>query len=393
MRYRELFTIELLHDYFADGAARRIRIVPAPETRPVLSGCGLLAKQSGNRLFVIARTDDGATPRIAPAGGTTLTFFLEAEDAKLFSLSHLRFNAAVGERYLFSNRDAGLVDGRLYLHADNDLFDAAKSYSVGSFVRDGAGDCHEALADLAPGSALNNPAQWRKLGKHAYADDAQLVRLCGDTVSLSVDPPSDVAAVSVFGFNAVSGEYDIDRRSEVHTHSAPVTSQSISLAGLNDELFRVSVNGTSHILYHRTKPDWQQAFGIVHVHIGGGETATHRVLQADGSFLSPVLAIRIAPASVLWQYNARTERVRRVFDAAAAIDFSNVEPRVFRSTLPQRLREQAYSGITVEYNDSNPLDPSKKIDIPMAVVPGLANSTLVEQNGTTYRANHVILNY
>jgi hypothetical protein len=393
MRYRELFTLELLHDYFADGAAKHIGILPARETRRVLSGCGLLAKQSGNRLFVLARTDDGMAPRIAPAEGTTLTFFLEAQEAKLFALSNLRFNATAGERFLFSNRDAGLVDGRLYLHARNDLFDAAKGYTVGSFVRDGAGDCHEALVDLAPGSALDNTAQWRKLGPFAYADQAQLVRLCGDAVSLPVDPPSDVVAVGVFGFNAVSGQYDIERRSEVYTHTAPVASQSALLAGLSDELFRVSVNGTSHTLYHRTKPDWQQAFGIVRVHIGGGESATHRVLQGDGSFLSPVFSIRIAPASVLWQYNARTERVRRVFDAAASIEFSNVEPRVFRSTLPQRLRELAYSGITVEYNDSNPLDPAKKIDIPLAAVPGPGNSALVEQSGTTYVANHVILNY
>ncbi|MCZ7558479.1 MAG: hypothetical protein M5R41_18990 [Bacteroidia bacterium] len=393
MRYRELFTIELLHDYFADGAARRIAIVPDRATRTVLAGCGTLAKQSGNRLFVIARTDDGTSPRVAPAAGSALTFFLHAEDASLFSLSQLRFNAAAGERFLFSNRDAGVVDGRLYLQPRNELFDNTKAYSLGRFVRDGAGDCHEALADLAPGSSLNNAQQWRKLGQLAYADDAQRVRVAGDTMVLPVDPPSDVVSVRVLGFNAANGQYDIEKRAEVFPYSVPVASQSVSLAALPDELFRVTVNDTGHTLYHRSAADWQQAFGIVRVYIDGGEAATHRVLHADGSFLSPVFAIRIAPASVLWQYNARTDRVRRVFDASATIEFSPVEARVFRSTLPQRLREQAYTGITVEYNDSNPLDPAKKIDIPLASVPGPGNSALVEQSGTTYVVNHVILNY
>lgn len=393
MRYRELFTIELLHDYFADGAARRIAIVPDRATRAVLAGCGMLAKQSGNRLYVIARTDDGTSPLVAPAEGSALTFFLRSEDAALFSLSQLRFNAAAGERFLFSNRAADVVDGRLYLQPQNDLFDNTKAYGLGRFVRDGAGDCHEALADLAAGSSLNNAQQWRKLGKLAYADEQQRTRVTGDTLILPVDPPADVVAVRVFGFNTASGQYDIEKHAEVHTYSVPVATQSIALAGMRDELFRVTVNGAGHTLYHRTAPDWQQAFGVVRVHIGGGESATHRVLHADGSFLSPVFTIRIAPASVLWQYNARTDRVRRVFDASATIEFSSVEARVFRSTLPQRLREQAYTGITVEYNDSNPLDPAKKIDIPLASVPGPGNSALVEQSGTTYVANHVILNY
>ncbi len=393
MRYRELFTIEMLHDYFADGAARDIAIVPTSATRRVLAGCGLIAKQSGNRLFVVAPTDDGLSPRIAPAEGTEFCFMLEAGSSDFYSMSNVQFNAASGERFMFSNRGGGVADGRMYLHAQNALFNAGNAYAAGSFVRDGGGDCFEALADLAPGSSLGNAAQWRNVGAVAYADSAAVQQVCGDNVRLEVNPPSEVVSTQVFAFNPASGLFDVLRQSTAVPYSTTVSQHVISLADLSDDIYRITVNGSERMVYHRSRPDWQQAFGVARVFTGGGEAATHRVLNPDGTFISPVFSLRIAPLSVLWQYNARTDRVQRVFDSAAAIAFTAVAPRIFRSTLPQRLREQAYQSITIEYNDTNPLDPSRKIDIPMTAVPGFRNSERVLQNGTNYFANHVILNY
>jgi hypothetical protein len=199
--------------------------------------------------------------------------------------------------------------------------------------------------------------------------------------------------VTVFGFNVIGGLYDIPLLELSYAHESAVDVQRLSLQGLPEGIYRLRVNGADEMLYLRPRQDWYDTVGMLHIVHGDSAPLTHRLLNNDGSFAHPLFTIRIAPLTVLWEYTAKTDRVKNVLDSAGQISFASAGSRKFRSTLPHRLREAPYDSITVEYNDTNPLDPTKTIQIEHIDVPGYRHRGIAMQNSTAYITSQVILNY
>jgi hypothetical protein len=394
MKYTDLLTVEILHDYYADARARNLRIVPTAECAPLLEGSGIIPKMHRNRFLLVARSDDTDRPYLPVPVETPLTFRLEIDAPEVFALSNLPLDSTSPRRCLFSNRGGAVIDGVRYLHPSPPLFDASKAWAAGSFARDGADVCHESLADHAPGaSAIADPAQWRPVGEVGYAAAEHLIAMTGPQATLPVTPPAAEVTVGVFAFNPVSGLHDISTAVQTFTHDAAVQSQPFSFAQLPGGVYRVNVNGADTMYFHRSRQDWYDAAGFVQLVHGDSVAPSHRLLNNDGTFAHPVFAIRIAPRSVLWQYQARSTRVKSVLDGSGTRIFSPAGPNLFRSTLPHRLQETAADGMTIEFNDTEPVDPSKTIVIENIEVPGFRYLGSAVQNGTSYITSQVFLNY
>ncbi|MDT8325635.1 MAG: hypothetical protein RRA94_16085, partial [Bacteroidota bacterium] len=313
-----------------------------------------------------------------------------------YTMSNLPLDASESRRYLFSNRGGAESGGVRYLHAPQQLFDAARDYPVGSFVRDGSDECYESLADLSastPQNQLSEAASWRSAGTVSYVAAGHLQRFTGPEVDIALQASAAVVNAAVFALNAANGLYDRVVFAQQYRHQAPVSTQRLSLRQLPEGVYRVTANGEEEMICLRPDGDWYDAIGFVRISDSASIAASHRLLNNDGSFAHPRFSIRFAPLSVLWQYRAKTERVRKVLDTSGGISFTSPETRVFRSTLPQRLRETAYDSIVIEFNDTNPVDPMKTIQIENMEVPGLRNRGSVMQNGTSYITSQVTLNY
>jgi len=348
----------------------------------------------GNRLYIISRSEDGTKPFIPLPLETSFTFLVQILSSDVYAMSNLPFDSSGTHRYVFSNRTASVIDGKHYLYPAPPLFDATPSRYAGEFVRDAQDECHECLVDLAPGtSALGNAAQWRPVGKVAYASAEHLMRMIGPDVDAAVTPAAAEVAVSVFGFNPVNGQYDVLRLELTFSHEAAVDSQRLSLRDFLEGIYRFNVNGIDSMVFYRPQHDWYDAAGLVRIVHGDSVPATHRLLNNDGSFAHPLFSIRIAPRNVLWQYQARSGHVKNVLDSAGQITFASAGLNRFRSTLPHRLREIAYNTVAIEYNDTDPIEPSKTITIEHMEVPGFRNQGSAIQNGTTYITSQVFLNY
>jgi len=394
MKYTDLLTVDIFHDYYSDARARDIRLVPTAECAVLLAGSGLVPKMHRNRLYLIARDDGTERPFLPIPVETPLTFRLEIDGPDLFSLSNLPLDSISPRRLLFSNRGGAVIDGLRYLHPSPPLFDASKAWTAGSFARDGSGVCHESLADHAPGtSALANPAQWRPVGKVGYAAGEHLIVMTGPQAAFTVTPPAAEVTVAIFSFNPVSGLYDIPVTAQTFTNDVAVKSQSFSFGQLPGGVYRVNVNGADTMHFYRPQQDWYDTAGFVQFVHGDSVAPTHRILNNDGTFAHPAFVIRIAPRSVLWEYRARSARVKDVLDTSGARIFGSAGPNLFRSTLPHRLQESAADGMTIEFNDTDPVDPSKTIVIENIEVPGFRHLGSATQNGTSYITSQVFLNY
>lgn len=394
MKYTNLCTVEILHDYYADTRARNLRLVPTAECAPLLAGSGIIPKMHRNRLLLVARSDDTDRPYLPVPVETPLTFRLEIDAPEVFALSNLPLDSTSPRRYLFPNRGGAVIDGVRYLHPSPPLFDASKAWAAGSFARDGSDICHESLADHAPGtSAIADPAQWRPVGEVGYAAAEHLVSMAGPQATLPVNPPVAEVTVTAFAFNPVSGLYDIPAVAQTITNDTAVQSQPFSFAQLPGGMYRVNVNGADTMYFHRPRQDWYDAAGFVQLVHGDSVSPSHRLLNNDGTFAHPVFILRIAPRSVLWQYHARSTRVKGVRDASGARVFGAAGPNLFRSTLPHRLQEAATDGMAIEFNDTEPVDPSKTIVIENIEVPGFRHLGSAVQNGTSYITSQVFLNF
>ncbi|UFH55812.1 hypothetical protein [Spirosoma sp. KNUC1025] len=395
MRYRELFTVEVLHDYFADGKAGTMLFTPTPSCEAAMAGAGLRAKSYDNRLYVIAQTQDGLKPfRDLPQPGV-FSFYVQPADADFFQYSNLPLNSTSGMRYYFSNLEEAVVDGKNYLHKRHPDFNAANAYTVGQFVRSGTGNCYECLVNLATGtSTLNNTSQWRNHGKVSYADASHGRSFTGSIASMPVSPASDHVFVEIFGLNATSLQLDVLQMAMSWTYEKPVSSQPISLGGLPEGMYRIRVNAVDNLRYYASDNLWTDNIGLIQIFTNATVPADYQLLDGAGQFRSPVFSIRVAAVSPLWQYVARTDAVKKVYDQTAnGIEFETVAPFTFRSKLPVPLQEKAYDKLAMEYNNSDPPDPTRKTEITKLTVPGYRNKRAARKDNTDYFISEIYLNY
>ncbi|GAA4460500.1 hypothetical protein GCM10023189_35710 [Nibrella saemangeumensis] len=395
MRYRELFTVEVLHDYFADHKARSILFTPTPDCEKVMTGAGLRIKSFGNKLYVIVRTEDDLEPfQPLPQPGL-LSFYMQSGDGDFFQYSNLPLNGASGSRFYFQNTEAAVVDGIKYLHGLHPVFDNSKAYTVGQFVMSPAGECHECLVNLAPGtSSLGNAAHWHQVGKVAYVDQAHSQTFTGTVTNVPVSPAAAQVTVEVFGRNDTDLQLNQLRHSQTWVYEAPVSTQAVSFAGLPEGLYKLRINGVDHLRYYTADRLSADNIGLIQIFTNDTVPADYRLLDATGQFRSPVFTIRMAPVSPLWQYVARTGAVKKVYDeAAGGIEFEPAGRFAFRSKLPVRLQEKPYDKIALEFNSSDPLDPAQKIDIKKLSVPGYRNKRTVRKDDTDYPISEIYLNY
>ncbi|MCB2206177.1 hypothetical protein KQI65_15650 [bacterium] len=396
MRYTDLCSIEILHDYHADGRARDCMLFPTAECLARLAGSGLLTKQHGNIFYVLAPTEDDSFPFLPIPSNIDFTFRLQTLASRFYAMSNLPLDPRGRKRYLFGNRLGTELGGKAYLHPSQPLFNAASDYPVGSFVRDGADLCYESLVDLSastPQNQLSETGSWREVGTVCYAVEENQCLFTGPEFLVDVQPAADVVTVELFALDAGTGLYDRSVFLESTRHEAPVSRQRVSLQHVPEGVYRISVNAVEEMICLRPDDDWYDAIGFVRIAEGDAIPSTHRLLHNDGTFAHPRFTIRIAPLSVLWQYRAKTERVKNVLDSSGSISFTSPESGIFRSTLPQPLRETAYGSIVIEFNDTNPVDPLKTIQIENMEVPGLRDRGSAMQNGTSYITSQVTLNY
>lgn len=185
IRYRTLFEVDLVHDYFtsrgevvieaqadADRAALTalysatdlFAIEPDAATLATLAGHKLLLRGTRTGFLVAAQVDGATPPRplVAPGDAFRLVLLLRARDARFANYTELGKPANF---YRFGNDVQNRVAGVSYLSRPVLAFDAARAYVAGDVYAQAAGpsfDLFLALRDTGP-SAAPVAADWRRI--------------------------------------------------------------------------------------------------------------------------------------------------------------------------------------------------------------------------------------
>ena len=116
INYNLLFSIELLHNYFANGRCNDFTITPSAQTSALLQGYKIVAKQNGNQLYAGIATDGSGNVSIVPADGTRFTFYLQLNNPLFWNYTNLRSLFPQNSVYYFTNRIDNKSNGKSFYH-------------------------------------------------------------------------------------------------------------------------------------------------------------------------------------------------------------------------------------------------------------------------------------
>ncbi|MDQ2751607.1 MAG: hypothetical protein M3R72_01125, partial [Bacteroidota bacterium] len=115
INYNLLFSVELLHQFFANGKCNDFTIVPSTQTRADLQGYKIVAKPNGNILYAGIATDAGGNAFIVPADGAKFTFYLQLNNPLFYNYTNLPSSFPQNSVYYFTNRIDNKSNNRSFL--------------------------------------------------------------------------------------------------------------------------------------------------------------------------------------------------------------------------------------------------------------------------------------
>jgi hypothetical protein len=193
IRYRPLFYVDVVHDYFlnrgdvvfeanadADRAALSnlyavndyLEIVPDETTVSTLAGQKMLFKATGTGFTVAVRLDASAAdirPLVPPAADLKLTFALRLVDAQFANYTEL--GPVTTDFYRFGNDSGNHAAGLNFLSTPVPAFSATRQYLAGEVRAQASGttvDLFLALRDTGP-TATPVAADWRRIPRDTYS--------------------------------------------------------------------------------------------------------------------------------------------------------------------------------------------------------------------------------
>lgn len=353
IKYNMLFTLELLHGYYANRLCTDFVIMPSAKTAAVLQGYKMIAKQYENSLYVGIATNDTGTPIIKPAEGTPLTFFLQLTNPLFFNFTNLPFAYPSGKLYYFTNRVANSSNGKQFLSLPTP-FIGTQQYLPGDIATNAGGTTFQAIRT----STGNVPAPgnfWMEVDNNHYFSEKDALQWLPSLSTYSFTAPQSSAVIAVHGFNsAAPQDYDTLVYSETINFLKPVTAFTLDLRVLPPGKYKVSVNGDEQTAYINDELSVSKAFAIVDVYVENTLPNGYKILNGN-DLLSPPYSIFFLNRATIWKY-VLTSATATVSDNASVYQFSAPAPHTVASLSPIPLQEKPLNlTLSVNAQDYTPI--------------------------------------
>jgi hypothetical protein len=167
MRYKKIFSVSILHDFYPDGNGGLYRFVPTPACVGLLKDLGAFYKVHRNMLYVVTKIDDFGKPLIPIPENTSFDFFAAPLDGDFFLFTSATIQTSKAHYWIKDNPFPSNTPQ--YLFPDPIAYSSLKDYHKGAVVLNEGLSAYKALAEVPKGSDLNNHLLWQSLGQTASA--------------------------------------------------------------------------------------------------------------------------------------------------------------------------------------------------------------------------------
>ena len=377
-----LFTIELLHKYFADNLCPDFTITPSGKSGPVINGHKVVVKQYQNKLYAGIQSK-AKIPFMPVESGMKMTFYLWLNNPLFINYTNMPAGYDSGDVFYFTNRNNNTVNGKKSLAMLIAAYNNTVSYVPGSLALDGANIVHRAIATNNSGNkhALTDAAFWAPVDNNSYASDNEALQYRPALSTYTFATLQSAAAISVSGYNSGTGAYDLPLFSKNISFTSPVPSFTLDLSSLTQGKYSLTINGEQTWIYINDELNANRPFGVIEIYNEATPVSCNLVNVMTGALLSPLYTINFLNRATVWKYILPNTKTGSVSDASSTYSFAGTSDII--STTPIPLSNQlADFKLTVNGIIINPApcaDPQRL--------------TLLQQGADTYACSEIFINY
>jgi len=390
LRYKILFSVDIRHDYYADGKSNDFEISPSPETVLVLKGQGMLLKVVENKLIVLIRVDENGKALIDFSKNGKLTFFMKLNNTYFNNFTNLGYHPADPEKYYFSNINQAKSESELYLSSKILQYNNANDYPIGTLASNSSDTVFEAIkpSSNALKRALTNKDYWMNRGKVQYVNSGDLVEVTPFVYLFKTVSNTDFT-VNIYTLNYNTGAYDEPVTDTLHlSFSNPQTSVPVRLEKLPKGCYRIEVNGESRHIYTDSNAVYNNIFGIIEIFNFLPASNAFALFNTFGIAKNPLFTIHFPNRALIWKYAARSNDVLSIKDSRPPpyrLSFIPLAGNEFISAKPIPVSQRPLKTLSIE--------SAALGNISAIANPGTERLGTIEIDGDTYYSAEVRLNY
>ncbi len=382
-KYGILFTIELLHKYFANGICDDFTVTPSLLTQRFLNGSKMIARQYDNKLYTGLPVDAAGKPINAPAQNMQLTFFMQLNSPLFFNYTNLPFAYASGKIYYFTNRNNNTANSKHFL-SQLLFYDNAKTYSPGDIVTDGAGMVFQSIksgSGITP--SLANSSSWIQVDVNQYMSELDALQWLPSVSTYSFASLQTSVSLDVWGYNAGAGDYSTNVLSKATALGRPSGSFTLDLSSLLPGKYKLRVNSDEKWIYINDELNGVRTFGVIDIYNDSSLATAYQFLAGSGTLASPAYSIYFLNRYTIWKYILASGSAGSIVDNAGVYHFTTPAASTIFSLTPMPLSEKALNlKLSINTNDFSPVSCAS----PQRVVE-------YKPAADTYSCSEIFLNY
>lgn len=348
IRYKVLFSIEILNDYFSSGKWKETSFIPLPETSRLLASNGLQLRKVQNQLLVITRVDKDMKPLRLPDFYSKFSFILAPESPNYINFTNLPFPESRLKCFHFHNMHNNVAGTVNYLSSVIPDYSGTASYKPGDFARGSDSKNYESIKinngdQLPDDTTAGSKKFWVSHGDLQYvnerdtvameAENSYEIKCTGPVFNFFTSVKRTTHNVNVFAYNFSSGAFVRQVYSDLIKFDDAHDIVQVDMRSLASGMYKIKVEDEINYVYLVSSGIFNDApvfIDIFHM----PETDPRTLLKPDGTLKNIKYTIRFASRRVYWRYKTRTNIIDNIKDSSGDFKFKADGLKFFISEKP-----------------------------------------------------------
>ena len=360
-KFKILFMVDLLNEYYANLQCRDFSIVASAETALALQNHQMMYKTIGNKLVVLAKVQTEAgnedKPMVPIAASTKFLFYLNLNEPLFTTVTNLDIDRyRLEQRYYFSNLYQNKSGDSLYLSKQiADYEGVATAYSPGDLVDDGSGTIYECIQKTAGGNDTSKTDFWFKRGTEQYVSSADMINCIARNNRFQATTADTKFTIQVFGLDTTTSAYTLPIPIKKNTvlSDMPTKAVPVDLSELLPGRYKIQINTDVFDVFVDDTVIYQNLFGVIEIFNHLPATSDFALLDNAGKVKDKLVGgnlqwlrfqVRFANRLAFWKYMTPRQGVKAITDKTNTYQFVQspplpAKPDFFQSDLPIPIQE------------------------------------------------------
>jgi hypothetical protein len=345
-RYKILFALELLNEYYSNLQCRDFNVIASAETMSILKDHQILYKQVNNKVIVLIKVydetevDDVNKPFVPLETNQKLVFYLDLVQPIFMNITNIDFDSFNSKRFYFSNINKNKSDNILYLSSALQKYNDDDDYLPTLLVVNEENTAFECIQKTPDEFGTKHNTEdnnyWTAKGMFQYASPADMLPFFTRIRNYTVNEATEFT-IKLFKLNSeTNNTYDVEVPvvKNLIVSDKPIKDVQVDLSSIPAGRYRLIINDEPFEAYIDDNAVYRNYFGVIeifnHLNIGDefalldedGKVKEQNLSNGSSIWLNYV--IRFANRLAFWEYISLKEKVTGIESSNAQYSFNAV---------------------------------------------------------------------